>query len=285
MAKSKSRKAPAAKGRKTRQGGGSKEGTSAAGKSRKQARGAARKGRTAAVARQPADVRRGPALEGAATGPPPELVARARQVDARLATARPEPQVELDHTSALELLVATTLAAQCTDERVNQVTARLFTKYPRPADYVAVPLEELEEDIRTTGFFRQKARSLRGIMEDLEARFGGEVPGDMASLTSLPGVGRKTANVVLAHSFGVPGLVVDTHVTRLAARLGLTSRKDADKIEADLCALLPPERWSDFGTRLVLHGRYVCRARQPQCDLCPLRDLCPHYQGQETADG
>lgn len=228
------------------------------------------------------EVRRGPLLDKGSGGSEEEqgsggLAERAMRVDEILARSRPDARVELDHDDALQLLVATILAAQCTDERVNRVTSRLFGKYSDPGDYLAAPVEELEEDIRETGFFRQKTRSLRGVMEALVADFGGQVPGDMDSLTALPGVGRKTANVVLSHCFGVAGIVVDTHVTRVANRLGLTEQKDATRIERDLSALLPEDRWSDFGTRLVLHGRYTCRARTPSCDECPLMDLCPHF--------
>jgi len=253
-----------------------------AAKSRKSGPGAPGR-RARAGAQGGVEIRRGPALDGKPSDPSVALCQRARRVAERLAEARPQARVELEHSSALELLVATILAAQCTDERVNQVTKRLFVKYPIPEAYLAAPLEELEEAIRETGFFRQKARSLRGVMEALGRDFDGQVPGDMASLTSLPGVGRKTANVVLAHCFDTPGLVVDTHVTRVAARLGLieaklAERKLADRIETALCDLLPEASWSDFGTRMVLHGRYTCRARAPQCDECALMDLCPHFR-------
>ncbi|MFH1570466.1 MAG: endonuclease III [Gemmatimonadota bacterium] len=207
-----------------------------------------------------------------------ELLGRAGQIEARLAAAIPAPRVELDHGNALELLVATILAAQCTDERVNQVTSRLFRRFRRAQDYLDVAPEELEEEVRETGFFRQKARSIRGVMEALVADFAGEVPADMASLTSLPGVGRKTANVVLGAAFGVPGLIVDTHVARVARRLGLTQQQDPARIESELGRLLPEAQWTGFSQRLVLHGRYVCRARRPACDECPLVDLCEHFR-------
>lgn len=207
---------------------------------------------------------------------------RAGEACRRLRREFPEARVELDYTTPLELLVATLLSAQCTDLKVNQVTARLFAKYRKPEDYLMAPAAALEEDIRPTGFFRQKAKSIRGCMEILLAEHGGEVPGDIGALTRLPGVGRKTANVILGNVFGVPGIVVDTHMSRLSNRLGLTDEEDPVKIESALGALLPPEDWIKFSQMMVLHGRYVCKARQPLCDQCALTDLCPYFAAAQA---
>jgi len=181
----------------------------------------------------------------------------------------------LRHDGPFQLLAATILSAQTTDERVNMVTPELFRRYPTPARLAAAVPEELEAVIRSTGFFRSKARSLIGMAQGVVERFGGEVPADLDDLTSLPGVGRKTANVVLSVDFGLPGLPVDTHVGRLARRLGLTDNTDPDRVEADLDALVPPEEWGGLSLRLILHGRAVCRARAPICPECVLNDVCP----------
>jgi endonuclease-3 len=181
----------------------------------------------------------------------------------------------LHYTTPFELLVATILSAQCTDKQVNEVTKTLFKKYKAPKDYLAVPLEELEHDIRPTGFYHNKAKSLRGCCKALIELFGGEVPSNMEDLLRLPGVGRKTANCVLGAAFDVPGIVVDTHVKRLAVRMGLTDKADADKIELDLQGILPKERWRRFSDILIYHGREVCTARKPTHERCPVRDLCP----------
>lgn len=207
-------------------------------------------------------------------------VERARVVCRELAKALPQPRVELDYGNALELLVATVLSAQCTDVKVNEVTKALFRKYQRAEDYVRAPVEELEEDIRQTGFFRQKAKNLRGAMEILLAEHDGQVPGEMDALTRLPGLGRKSANVLLGNIFGVPGIVVDTHVGRVSRRLGLTGEDNPVKVESALGNLLPPEEWTAFGQRLVLHGRYVCKARKPLCDECALMPHCDFFAGQ-----
>lgn len=182
----------------------------------------------------------------------------------------------LEFRTPLELLVATILSAQCTDERVNQVTKGLFKKYRSAADYAGVPLEQFERDIQSTGFYRNKARSIIGCCRALVAEHGGQVPQDMDVLTGLPGVGRKTANVVLGTAFGIAsGIVVDTHVTRVSQRLGLTKQKDPEKIEQELMKLVPQEEWIAFGHRMILHGRRVCAARKPRCDACPLGRICP----------
>ena len=204
-------------------------------------------------------------------------IERAEFVCGELKQTIPETRVELDYSNALELMVATVLSAQCTDVKVNEVTADLFAKYRRAEDYVGVDAGELEEDIRQTGFFRQKAKNIRAAMEILIAEHGGEVPGDMKALIRLPGIGRKSANVILGNVFGVPGIVVDTHVGRVSQRLGLTREKDPVKVEKALGALLPEAEWTAFGQRLVLHGRYVCKARKPVCDECSLIAHCPHF--------
>ena len=178
-----------------------------------------------------------------------------------------------------ELLVATILAARCTDEKVNQITPALFERYPTPKHIAEADQSELEEMIRPTGFFRNKAKALIGCCEALVERFDGEVPRTMEELVSLPGVGRKTANVVLTNSFGLPGIVVDTHVLRLAKRLGLSDKKTADEVEQDLMKLLPKEEWSDFCHRLTYLGRETCQARKPDCGRCPLRGRCPSAAG------
>lgn len=200
---------------------------------------------------------------------------RAPRVVALLAEEYPEAICELDHSSPYELLIATILSAQCTDERVNMVTPKVFARYPEPADLAAADPEEVEELIRTTGFFRSKTRSLIGMAGALDERFGGEVPAELDDLTTLPGVGRKTGNVVRSVAFGLPGLPVDTHVTRLARRLRLTNEEDAVKIEHDLNTLVPPEERGDLSLRLILHGRRVCAARKPQCAECVLAEICP----------
>jgi endonuclease III len=196
-------------------------------------------------------------------------------VGRRLAERFPDDLCELDHRDAFELLAATILSAQCTDARVNEVTPALFARYPTPEDLAAADPEELGELVRSTGFYRNKAASLIGMAAALVERFGSEVPGGMADLVSLPGVGRKTANVVRVVALGLPGLPVDTHVRRVAARLGLTEQDDPARIEADLEALLPAPERGPFALRLILHGRRTCAARRPACDRCDLVDLCP----------
>jgi endonuclease-3 len=205
----------------------------------------------------------------------PAKKARARKILARLARAYPHARTELHFTTPLDLLVATILSAQCTDERVNAVTAELFTRYRTARDWAGIPLLTLEREIHSTGFFRNKTKSILGMARALLERHGGVVPRTMEELTALPGVGRKTANVILGNAFGIPGVVVDTHVTRVAARLGLTRQKDADKIEADLAALFPERSWTELSHLLIHHGRRVCDARAPRCPECVLLDLCP----------
>ena len=204
--------------------------------------------------------------------------ARAREIVRRLAVAYPGTARELcalQHRSPFELLIATILSAQCTDERVNMVTPELFAAYPTPAALAVAPPERVEQIIRSTGFFRAKTRSLIGMAQGLIERFGGEVPTEMDDLTTLPGVGRKTANVVRSVAFGLPGLPVDTHVGRLTRRLGLTTHTDPVVVEHEIGALVDPDDWGALSLRLILHGRAVCPARTPHCEECVLVDLCP----------
>ena len=205
-----------------------------------------------------------------------EREARVAEVIRRLRGEYPDAHTSLDHRNAYELLTATILSAQCTDERVNIVTPALFEAYPTPADLAAARAEDVEEIIRSTGFFRQKTRSLLGMAGALVDRHGGEVPAEMDALTKLPGVGRKTANVVLGNAFGKnEGVVVDTHVKRLSGRLGLTRHTDAEKIERDLMKLVPRHDWTDLPHLFIYHGRAVCKAPTPLCGECVLADLCP----------
>ncbi|HEX9381203.1 MAG TPA: endonuclease III [Gaiellaceae bacterium] len=201
--------------------------------------------------------------------------ARIRPIIERLAAAHPDATIALKSRSDLELLVAVMLSAQTTDVNVNRVTEKLFEKYRRPEDYLAVPPEELERDIFATGFFRQKAKSLRGTMKMLLEEFDGQVPNRLEELIRLPGVARKTANVVAAELGEPQGIVVDTHVRRLAQRLGLTRHEDPVKIERDLIRLVPREDWGRFPHLLIWHGRRVCIARLPRCEDCVVNDLCP----------
>lgn len=204
-----------------------------------------------------------------------EIRARARTIARRLRRAYPDAKCSLDFTTPLELLVATILSAQCTDERVNVVTKSLFKKYRTAEDYVRVKSEELENDVHSTGFYRAKAKNIRGCCQTLIEKFGGDVPDNMEDLTQLPGVGRKTANVILGNYYGQPAITVDTHVKRLSGRLGLTDETDPDKIELDLQKVLPKKDWTFLSHALILHGRNVCHARKPKCGECVLRDTCP----------
>lgn len=209
---------------------------------------------------------------------PRRPLARARKIADRLAVAYPGTTTELcalAHQDPFELLVATILSAQCTDERVNIVMPILLRRYPTPQAMAGADREELETLIRSTGFFRSKASHILGASEAIVMRHSGEVPRSMEELTALPGVGRKTANVVLSVAFDLPGLPVDTHVTRLSRRLGLSGSSDPAQIEQDLCGLFPPEDWGAISLRLILHGRRVCDARRPRCEICEVADLCP----------
>ena len=187
----------------------------------------------------------------------------------------PQPICELDHSNAFELLVATILSAQTTDARVNMVTPRLFAAYPTAESLRAADQHAVEEIIRSTGFYQNKTKSIIGMADAVVERFGGEVPRQLDDLVTLPGVGRKTANVVRSVVFGLPGLAVDTHVGRLSRRLALTVQDDPEKVERELNAYLPPTQWGAFSLRLILHGRRVCDARKPQCAACALEDICP----------
>jgi endonuclease-3 len=201
---------------------------------------------------------------------------RTRKIIARLKKAYPDAQCSLNHSNPFELLIATILSAQCTDERVNIVTADLFRKYRSCEDYVNAPPAELERDIHSTGFFRNKTRSIQGACKRILEEHGGQVPNDLDKLLALPGVARKTANVVMGNAFGVAsGIVVDTHVARLSQLLGLTKHTQPEKIERDLMELVPKKDWIDFSHLLIYHGRSVCKARRPECDRCVIEPLCP----------
>ncbi len=206
---------------------------------------------------------------------------RARAVYERLAATYPDAHCTLNFESPFQLLVGTILAAQCTDERVNKTTMHLFKKYRMPQNYLDVPQEELEQDIRPCGFYRNKAKSIRAMCATLLDKFGGQVPGTMEELLELGGVGRKTANVVLAECFGGQGVIVDTHCTRVANRLGFTKNKEATKIERDLQKVWPEDRWTLFSHYMVFHGRKVCNARAPKCSQCPIDDWCPFPETRE----
>ncbi len=208
---------------------------------------------------------------------PLALTRRARRMHRLLAERHPDAHCELDFTSPLELAVATILSAQCTDKRVNLVTPGLFRRYPTAAAYAGADRTELEDLIRTTGFYRNKAASLMGLGATLVERFDGQVPGRLADLVTLPGIGRKTANVVLGDAFGVPGLTVDTHVGRLARRFGWTEEDDPVKVEHAVGALFSRADWTLLSHRMIFHGRRVCHARTPACGACVLARLCPSY--------
>jgi endonuclease-3 len=205
------------------------------------------------------------------------LVRRARRINRELARLYPDAHIELNFTSPLELLVATILSAQTTDRRVNEVTRVLFARYRTAADYAAGDQTELEQMIQPTGYYRAKAKTLIALGQALCDRFGGEIPDTLEELVTLPGVGRKTANVVLGDAFGKPSLTVDTHVARLARRFGWTVHKHPDKIEQDVAALLPRREWTAASHRLIWHGRRVCHARRPACGACGVARLCPSF--------
>ncbi|MCS6850607.1 MAG: endonuclease III [Gemmataceae bacterium] len=201
--------------------------------------------------------------------------ARAGRIVRTLARLYPDARCALHYENPLQLLIATILSAQCTDARVNLVTPGLFARYPTAAAYASADPRELEAMIQSTGFYRNKARNIIACCRQIVERHGGQVPGTMEELLQLPGVGRKTANVILGNAFGVPGITVDTHVGRLSRRLGLTTATDADKVERDLMALIPRQEWTMFSHRMIHHGRRICHARKPQCDQCALAGLCP----------
>ncbi len=211
----------------------------------------------------------------ARAGPTPAQRDRANEIADRLIRAWPEARCRLDHSSPFELLVAAVLAAQCTDDKVNEVTPALFREAPTPQALAAMNWKRLEALIHPTGFYRSKRKNLQKMAAALVEKHGGRVPADMDALLALPGVARKTANMVRAVAFGLPGIICDTHVIRLSRRLGLTEEKRPEKIEADLQALLPPEKWTAFSHALQFHGRAVCTARKAACDRCVVADLCP----------
>jgi endonuclease III len=214
------------------------------------------------------------------TSPPPThtaLVRRARRIERELAVLYPDVHTELNFTTPLELLVATILSAQTTDKRVNLVTPMLFARYPTAADYAAADRDEMEKIIQSTGFYHAKTTSLMGLGQALCERFGGEVPPRLKDLVTLPGVGRKTANVVLGDAFGIPGITVDTHFGRLARRFGWTTETDPVKVEMAVAELIPRKGWTDLSQRMIWHGRRVCHARRPACGACGLARLCPSY--------
>jgi endonuclease-3 len=203
-----------------------------------------------------------------------ETQKRVRDMVKILGKEYPDARTALHFTTPLELLVATVLSAQCTDERVNKVTEALFKKYRSAQDYAQVDPKELEEDVRPTGFFRNKAKAIKGFCSELVRRFEGQVPPRLDDLVSLPGIGRKTANLVLGEAFGIPGIVVDTHVLRLAGRIGLTTQSDPAKVEFDLMKIVPKSQWTRFSNLLILHGRAVCTARSPRHEKCKIVSLC-----------
>ena len=208
--------------------------------------------------------------------PRPDAKARASVIYDRLIAAYPDAHCALDFSTPFQLIIATILSAQCTDKRVNMVTPALFKRYPTPESLANANVEELEEMIKSTGFFRNKSKSLIGMATAVAAAHGGEIPSEMDSLVTLPGVGRKTANVVLGNAFDKnEGVVVDTHVGRVSARLGLTKQSDPVKVEQDLAKLFPREQWTMLAHLLIEHGRQICEARRPKCEICFLNDICP----------
>ena len=208
---------------------------------------------------------------------PTALVRRARRIARDLAVIHPEAHCELDHTNPLELAVATILSAQCTDKRVNLVTPGLFLRYRTAQDYAGADRLQVEDLIHSTGFYRNKATALIGLGSALVERFDGQVPARLTDLITLPGIGRKTANVVLGNAFGVPGLTVDTHFGRLVRRFGWTQEQDPVKVEAVVAGLLPKADWTMFSHRVIFHGRRICHSRKPACGACPLARQCPSY--------
>jgi len=205
------------------------------------------------------------------------LVRRARRINRLLAETYPDAHTELDFTTPYELLVATILSAQTTDVRVNMVTPELFAAYPTPADLAAADPADVERIVQSTGFYRNKTKSIVGMAQAVVEQHGGVVPNRLDKLTTLPGVGRKTANVVLGNAFGKPGITVDTHFGRLARRFGWTTEEDPEKVEADVAALFPPKDWTQLSHNLIWHGRRRCHARRPACGVCPVAGLCPSY--------
>jgi endonuclease-3 len=190
-----------------------------------------------------------------------------------------EPRCELNYSNALELTVATVLSAQCTDERVNKVTKDLFKKYKTFKDYLDAPEEQLEEDIRPTGFYKNKAKSIKNIAGEIIERFHGKVPDDIDAFATVKGVGRKSANMIVGLAYGKPAVIVDTHMIRVTGRIGLTANTDPEKIEMDMKKVVPQPMWTAFSLLVILHGRYMCKAKKPECERCLLREHCDYYSG------
>ena len=196
-----------------------------------------------------------------------------------LKTMHGKPRCELVFASPIELVVATVLSAQATDQKVNEVTRSLFQKYKAWEDYVNVPIGELEEDIRPTGFYRNKAKAIKNIASEIEGRFNGNVPQDIDTFATVKGIGRKSANLIIGLAFGKPAIIVDTHVIRVSQRIGVSKNKDPDKIELDIRKIVPENLWTDFSLLITLHGRYLCKAKKPECERCLIRDRCDFFMG------
>lgn len=197
----------------------------------------------------------------------------------KLITMHGEPRCELNFTNPLELVIATVLSAQCTDERVNRVTKELFKKYVSVDDYLNVAQEELEDDIRPTGFFRNKAKAIKNIAKEMRDRFNGEVPRDIDTFATVKGIGRKSANLIIGLAYNTPAVIVDTHVIRLSGRIGFSDKKDPDKIEQDIKRIVPKDMWTAFSMLITLHGRYLCKAKRPECERCLLQNDCDYWIG------
>jgi endonuclease III len=207
----------------------------------------------------------------------PEKKVRAKAIYRQLTKSYPNVRCELDYNSAFQLLVATVLSAQCTDKRVNQTTPALFKKYPNPKKMAEADLKDIQRLVKSTGFFRAKAKNIKGLSNKIMEEFDGDVPSNLKDLISLPGVGRKTANVVLGHAFGIPGITVDTHFGRLSRRFGWSKQNDPVKVEFEVGELIPEKEWTNLSQRMIWHGRRVCHSRKPACGACPLAKLCPSY--------
>jgi len=207
----------------------------------------------------------------------PEKKVRAKSIYRQLTKSYPNVRCELDYNSAFQLLVATVLSAQCTDKRVNQTTPTLFKKYPNPKKMAKADLIDIQRLVKSTGFFRAKAKNIKGLSNKIMEEFDGAVPSNLEDLITLPGVGRKTANVVLGHAFGIPGITVDTHFGRLSRRFGWSKQNDPVKVEFEVGELIPEKEWTNLSQRMIWHGRRVCHSRKPACGACPLAKLCPSY--------
>jgi endonuclease-3 len=207
----------------------------------------------------------------------PEKKVKAKAIYRQLTKSYPNVRCELDYNSAFQLLVATVLSAQCTDKRVNQTTPALFKNYPNPKKMAKADLKDIQMLVKSTGFFRAKAKNIKGLSNKIMEEFDGDVPSNLEDLITLPGVGRKTANVVLGHAFGIPGITVDTHFGRLSRRFGWSKQNDPVKVEFEVGELIPEKEWTNLSQRMIWHGRRVCHARKPACGACPLAKLCPSY--------